>query len=79
MNNKFSFDKGDAEKIENKALACKNCVFAYHDRVADCEIYNQKPVEVLKGADCKCGFNGKHQEVPSKILDEIKKHFNRKK
>lgn len=52
MNNKYSFQQGDAEKIENKNLACYGCVLAYSDRVLDCVAFHQKPISVLKGNDC---------------------------
>lgn len=53
MNEKFSFQKGDANKIENRNLDCRGCVFAYADSVSECVMFNQKPLSVLKGNSCK--------------------------
>lgn len=53
MNDKFSFQQSEAEKIENAALTCADCVFAYSDRVVDCVKFNQKPLSVLNGEDCQ--------------------------
>lgn len=53
MNDKFSFQQSEAEKIENAALTCADCGFAYSDRVVDCVRFNQKPLSVLNGEDCQ--------------------------
>ena len=52
MKNKFSFRHGETNVIANNDLACGNCAFAYKERVADCIMFNQKPLSVLKGGNC---------------------------
>lgn len=52
MKSKYSFQYGEAKKVENQNLDCFGCVLAYPDRVSDCIAFHQKPISVLKGNDC---------------------------
>ena len=52
MENKFSFQHGEAKKVENQNLDCFGCVLVYPDRVSECVAFHQKPISVLKGDKC---------------------------
>jgi hypothetical protein len=52
-NKKFVSKKGEMRLIENSDLDCGDCIFAYDDSTIECVMYNQKPLNVVNGAECK--------------------------
>ena len=52
MNDKYSFQQGDATIVKNQDLDCSGCVFAYRGNVSECIAFHQKPLSVLKGNVC---------------------------
>ena len=42
----------DVEFITNDTLCCARCVHLWPDKTVECEIFEQKPLSVLRGGDC---------------------------
>jgi hypothetical protein len=53
MSDKFTFQEGDAHRVENRELDCRGCALAYEDNVSECVAFIQKPLQVLKGNVCR--------------------------
>ena len=45
------FVGGFGEQIRNSDLLCARCANLWEDETAECEIYSQKPLAVLRGED----------------------------
>lgn len=45
------FVGGLGEQIWNKDLLCARCANLWEEETAECEIYSQKPLAVLRGED----------------------------
>lgn len=57
LSKKFKEDELVFERIRNKDLICIDCKYRYNDdglfgNVSRCEIFQQKPNEVLRGGMC---------------------------
>ena len=50
------------EQIFNRDLLCARCANLMDDTVAECEIYEQKPLPVLRGEDACPDFVPREQE-----------------
>ena len=50
------------EQIFNRDLLCARCSNLMEDAVAECEIYEQKPLAVLRGEDACPEFVPQNQE-----------------
>lgn len=53
MNKKFIYQENETHLVKNNDISCKNCIFAYSDRVIDCIKYQQKPLKIFKGESCE--------------------------
>ena len=56
------FVGGLGEQIFNRDLLCARCANLMEDAVAECEIYEQKPLAVLRGEDACPDFVPREQE-----------------
>jgi|GEM_PF-5177566 len=45
------FVDGFGQQVFNRDLLCARCVHLMEDAVAECQIYEQKPLPVLRGGD----------------------------
>ena len=45
------FVGGIGEPVRNQDLICARCAHLWEDAVAECEVYEQKPLAVLRGED----------------------------
>ncbi len=43
------FVGGIGEPVQNQELICSNCAHLWEDETAECEVYEQKPLSVLRG------------------------------
>ena len=46
------FIQQEAVTIKNSMLCCARCAHIWENSTAECEIYEQKPLSVLRGGDC---------------------------
>ena len=46
------FMQHDVEIITNEKLCCARCVYVWAQKTAECEIYERKPLSVLRGGEC---------------------------
>ncbi len=56
------FVGGLGEQIFNRDLLCARCAHLWEDETAECDVYEQKPLAVLRGEDVCPDFVLKDQE-----------------
>ena len=56
------FVGGFGEQIINRDLICARCAHLWEDETAECEVYEQKPLAVLRGEDVCPEFVPRDQE-----------------
>lgn len=49
---KWEKDKNPLQPVKNSGLTCRTCKHRFKDRTVDCEVYETKPISVLKGGVC---------------------------
>ena len=50
------FVGGIGEPVRNRDLICARCAHLWEDETAECEVYEQKPMVVLRGEDACPAF-----------------------
>ena len=56
------FVGGLGEQIFNRDLLCARCAHLWEDETAECKVYEQKPLPVLRGDDACPEFVPRDQE-----------------